>query len=61
MNELDGIINTTGKSNSCLVFRQKIRCPDTGGKHIWCQECIFLNESTHNKKLKEIIPILLID
>ena len=60
MNELDKLFNI-GENKDCQISGARIRCPSTENKYVWCSECILCKSSQANIKIKELIPILLID
>lgn len=60
MNELVNLFNK-GETKDCQIIRAIIKCPSKEVKTVWCSECIFCNSSHANIKIKELIPILLID
>lgn len=60
MNELVNLFNK-GEYTDCQVSGDILRCPITEDTTVWCSECIFCNSSQANIKIKELIPILLID
>lgn len=65
MNELERLLNTTSDSN-CSAMSSEIVCPSYTKKELKysvpCNRCIFHRQlSEKHTRLKEIIPILLID
>ena len=60
MNELDVLFNR-GDISDCQVLDTKMRCPTDNNKAVWCSECIFCNSTQANIKVKELIPILIIE
>jgi hypothetical protein len=63
MNELKGLL-TQKNHRTCTVVNDRIRCPKAAIKNypVYCDKCIYYaTESYNHTKLKELIPILLLE
>ena len=64
MNELKRLLTQLEEYITCTIANDRIRCPKAVLKNypVYCDRCIYCaSESPNHTRLKELIPILLLE